>query len=45
MAYFDLKEYEDRIRKVREIIGRKNLDCALIYHDEFSLANDGGRPG
>jgi len=39
MAYFDLKEYESRIEKVREIIDRKKLDCALVYYDEFNLAN------
>jgi Xaa-Pro aminopeptidase len=39
MAYFDLKEYESRIGKVRGIIEQKSLDCALVYYDEFNLAN------
>jgi len=39
MAYYDVKEYEHRIRKVREIIEHKKLDIALVYYDEFNLAN------
>lgn len=39
MAYYDVKEYEDRIRKVRQIIEHKKLDIALVYYDEFNLAN------
>jgi Xaa-Pro aminopeptidase len=39
MAYFELSEYEDRIRKVRGIIEKDRLDCALVYYDEFNLAN------
>lgn len=39
MAYFNAQEYEKRVAKVREILEHKNLDCALIYYDEFNLAN------
>ena len=39
MAYYDLGEYGKRLSKVREILSRRNLDCALIYYDEFNLAN------
>jgi Xaa-Pro aminopeptidase len=39
MAYYNLKEYENRLVKVREILEKNNLDFALIYYDEFNLAN------
>ncbi len=39
MAYYDLGEYGKRLSKVREILSRRNLDCALVYYDEFNLAN------
>ncbi len=39
MAYYDRQEYEKRVGKVREILQSGNLDFALIYYDEFNLAN------
>jgi Xaa-Pro aminopeptidase len=39
MAYFSTQEYGSRVAKVREILEPKKLDFALIYYDEFNLAN------
>ena len=39
MAYFNMDEYQKRIVEVRELIDRHSLDCALVYYDEFNLAN------
>jgi Xaa-Pro aminopeptidase len=39
MAYFNAQEYEKRVAKVRGILEPKQLDFALIYYDEFNLAN------
>ena len=39
MAYYNLQEYEKRLVRVREILGRHALDFALVYYDEFNLAN------
>jgi Xaa-Pro aminopeptidase len=39
MAYYDGQEMEKRVERVREILERHNLDFALIYYDEFNLAN------
>jgi Xaa-Pro aminopeptidase len=39
MAYYNLQEYEKRLVKVREILEKHKLDFALIYYDEFNLAN------
>ena len=39
MAYFNLKETEARIEKVRAILRKKNIDAALIYYDELNVAN------
>ena len=39
MAYYSMEEFESRLGRVREIIEHKKLDCALIYYDEFNLAN------
>ncbi|NLA92311.1 MAG: hypothetical protein GX842_08250, partial [Spirochaetales bacterium] len=39
MAYFNLKETEARIERVREILREKNIDAALIYYDELNVAN------
>ena len=39
MSYFNQKETENRIGKVREILKEKSLDAALIYYDELNIAN------
>ncbi len=39
MSYYNLKETESRIRKVKGILETKNLDAALIYYDELNIAN------
>jgi Xaa-Pro aminopeptidase len=39
MAYYDLGEFERRLSQVRDILERRKLDCALVYYDEFNLAN------
>lgn len=39
MAYYNAQEYEKRVAKVREILEPRQLDFALIYYDEFNLAN------
>lgn len=39
MAYYEPKEVEERIKKVREVLEKKNLDFAFVYYDEFNLAN------
>lgn len=39
MAYYDLAQYQNRLTKLRELLEQRGLDCALIYYDEFNLAN------
>jgi Xaa-Pro aminopeptidase len=39
MSYYNLKETENRILKVKEILEAKKLDAALIYYDELNIAN------
>jgi Xaa-Pro aminopeptidase len=39
MAYYNQNEYEKRLEKARKILTSKNLDFAIIYYDEFNLAN------
>jgi len=39
MAYYYSEEIEKRIKKVREILEKNDLDFAFIYYDEFNLAN------
>ncbi|MDD3366567.1 MAG: Xaa-Pro peptidase family protein [Sphaerochaetaceae bacterium] len=39
MAYFNLKETEARIEKIREVLRKKSVDAALIYYDELNVAN------
>ena len=39
MSYFNQKETEKRIVKIREIMKEKELDAALIYYDELNIAN------
>jgi Xaa-Pro aminopeptidase len=39
MAYYSLQEFEKRLGKVREILDKHSLDFALVYYDEFNLAN------
>lgn len=39
MAYYDGREMEKRVERVREILEKYNLDFVLVYYDEFNLAN------
>jgi Xaa-Pro aminopeptidase len=39
MSYYNEKESANRIKAVKEIIKRGNLDAALIYYDELNIAN------
>jgi len=39
VAYYNTDEFQKRIGRVRELIDQHSLDCALIYYDEFNLAN------
>jgi Xaa-Pro aminopeptidase len=39
MAYYNMAETERRIKAVREILHKKNLDAALVYFDELNVAN------
>jgi Xaa-Pro aminopeptidase len=39
MYYYNEKETENRIKKVKEILQKFNLDAALIYFDELNVAN------
>lgn len=39
MAYYNMRETEKRIEKVRGILKDKNLDAALVYFDELNIAN------
>lgn len=39
MYYYNEKETENRIRKVKELLAERKLDAALIYFDELNIAN------
>ncbi|MHB1484052.1 MAG: M24 family metallopeptidase [Saccharofermentanales bacterium] len=39
MAYFEMSEVDLRIKKVRKILEKENLDFAIIYYDELNVAN------
>jgi Xaa-Pro aminopeptidase len=39
MAYYDLKEHARRTELVRTILREKDLDIAIVYYDEFNVAN------
>jgi len=39
MSYYNRKETDARIEKVRSILAEKKLDAALIYYDELNIAN------
>jgi Xaa-Pro aminopeptidase len=39
MGYLPKEESDKRIERVREILGHKDLDIALVYYDEFNIGN------
>ena len=39
MAYFEIGEHGGRLEKVKTILHEMNLDFAIIYYDEFNVAN------
>jgi Xaa-Pro aminopeptidase len=39
MPYYDEQEYKSRLQKVQHILEEKSLDFAVVYYDEFNLAN------
>lgn len=39
MSYYNRKETDARIEKVRSILAANKLDAALIYYDELNVAN------
>jgi hypothetical protein len=39
MSYFNSRETNSRIERVRRILKEKHLDAALIYYDELNVAN------
>jgi Xaa-Pro aminopeptidase len=39
MSYYNEKETEKRIERLKEILEEKNLDAALVYYDELNIAN------
>jgi len=39
MGYLSKNERDARLGKVREIMGAKGLDIALVYYDEFNIGN------
>jgi len=39
MGYLTMVERDARLGKVREILAKHDLDLALIYYDEFNIAN------
>lgn len=39
MSYYNMKETEQRLEKVRQILKEKELDAALIYYDEVNIAD------
>ena len=38
MAYLDQSERNARLARVRDILARKDLDLALVYYDEYNIA-------
>jgi Xaa-Pro aminopeptidase len=39
MSYYNQKETENRLDRVRSLMKRKDLDAALVYYDELNIAN------
>ena len=39
MTFYNEKETEERILKIRGILAEKNLDAALVYYDMVNIAN------
>jgi len=39
MAYYEIQEHSTRVKKVKDILEKKNLDFAFVYYDEFNIAN------
>jgi Xaa-Pro aminopeptidase len=39
MSYYNRKETDARIKKLRAILAEKKLDAALVYYDELNIAN------
>lgn len=39
MSYFNQKETDKRMEKVRAVLKAGHLDAALIYYDELNIAN------
>jgi Xaa-Pro aminopeptidase len=39
MPYLSGKEHELRVSRVREIMGKQQLDIVLVYYDEFNIGN------
>jgi Xaa-Pro aminopeptidase len=39
MSYYNLEETQQRLQNVRGILGKRNLDAALVYYDELNVAN------
>lgn len=39
MAYYNMAETEKRIRGLREILRKNQLDAGLVYYDELNIAN------
>ncbi|MBX7255223.1 MAG: Xaa-Pro peptidase family protein [Candidatus Hydrogenedentes bacterium] len=39
MGYLTTDEMNARLTKVREILGKRKLDAALVYYDEFNIGN------
>jgi Xaa-Pro aminopeptidase len=39
MGYLPKEESNNRIKRVREIMGSADLDIALVYYDEFNIGN------
>ena len=39
MSYYNQKETDARIGRIRGILAEKKLDAALVYYDELNIAN------
>jgi Xaa-Pro aminopeptidase len=39
MAYYNTAELNDRVGKIKKILQDRDLDFAVIYYDEFNVAN------
>ena len=39
MGYLHEQEYRARIDRVQQLLGRHDLDIALVYYDEFNIGN------